>query len=721
MDLSGPWRVAESTEQLRTDFVAPAYPDDGWTVAEVPGHWRGAPGLENSDGPVLYRKRFSVSEYAGPRADRTPSRHFVIFDGIFYQASVWFDGEYLGDADGYFYPNAFEVTDLLDAQAGEHLLAVEVSCPPPTDRRAKRTLTGVFQHSPYIDPSWNPGGIWSRVHLEATGPARIVYLKVLCQEANPDRAVLALELEVDARSPSPASVRTTVTKIATEAPGQVVLERATDHSLSAGSNRLRWTVAVDTPELWWPRSLGAQPLYRVTVDVTTPAGSAPSDSRQLVTGLRQVRVHNFVASVNGERMFLKGVNCAPTRRDLANATAKEIERDVSLAAEAGFDLMRLDGHVARPELYAEADRRGILVWQDLPLKWGYSGVRRKAAEQARMAVRLLGHHPCIALWCAHDEPLREDPCEAGYAKRAGPLRSAAAAAKPDWETSLLDRSTRRALRSEDATRVAVGRSGLLPHPGGATDSHLYYGWYYGEASGLASFVARLPNAGRFIGAFGASSVPDSADFMEPRAWPDLDWKRLSAHHGLDLETFDERMPPSQFASFEEWRAASQRLQANLLRYQVEALRRLKYRPTGGFCVSMLADSQPCVSFALIDHDRVPKRAYRALRAACAPVIVTAARIKATYRPGERVRLDVHAISDLRQPVDRAALEVVARYPGGERRWRYEGSVAADSCVFVAKPSFELPRSTAPGRIVIELVLGWPGGRASNRYLSEVVE
>ncbi len=720
MDLTGPWRVAESTEDRRAEFVEGVYPDDGWTVAEIPGHWRNVPGLEGSDGPILYRKRFNFEGHGDPQDEATPSRRFVIFDGIFYQASVWFDGEYLGDAEGYFYPSSFEVTELLNARHGEHLLAVEVSCPPPTDRRAKRSLTGVFQHSPYIDPAWNPGGIWSKVHLDATGPVRIVYLKVLCQEANPDRAVLALEVELDAQSSAPATLRTSVAKLAVEGPVQPELVRETDHSLSTGSNRLRWTVAVDTPDLWWPHSLGSQPLYQVTVDVNSPQASTRSDSRQVVTGLRQVRVRNFVAVVNGERMFLKGVNCAPTRRDLAHATPIEVARDVSLAAEAGFDLMRLDGHVARPELYAEADRRGMLIWQDLPLKWGYSGIRRKAPEEARRAVRLLGHHPSIALWCAHDEPLREDPSEIGYAKRTAPLRSAAAAAKPDWEAHLLDRATRRALRSEDATRATVGRSGLLPHPGGATDSHLYFGWYYGEASGLASFIAHLPNAGRFVGAFGAASAPDSAAFMEPGAWPDLDWERLSEHHGLDLETFEARVPPSQFATFEDWRAATQRLQANLLRYQVEALRRLKYRPTGGFCVSMLADAQPAVSFALVDHDRLPKRAYRALKAACAPVIVTADHLSASYRPGERVRLAIHAISDLRQPVERAALELVVRYPGDERRWRYEGSVAADSCVLVGKPSFELPRSTSPGTMVVELALGWSGGRASNRYVTEIV-
>jgi beta-mannosidase len=189
---------------------------------------------------------------------------------------------------------------------------------------------------------------------------------------------------------------------------------------------------------------------------------------------------------------------------------------------------------------------------------------------------------------------------------------------------------------------------------------------------------------------------------------------------MDTETFDERLPASDYATFDEWRAASQRMQANLLRYQIEALRRLKYRPAGGFCLSMLADAQPAVSFSIFDHNRLPKSAYRAVRAACAPMIITADRLSPTYRPGERVRLAVHAVSDMRRSVERATVEAVIRYPGGEQRWRFRGEVPADSCVLIGKPSFELPPGTEAGRVVVELALGWSGGRASNRYLASVV-
>ena len=748
MDLCGPWRVAASTEDLRRSFTDESFDDSGWEPAVVPGHWRSVPTLGDSDGPVLYRKRFAT------RSPGPSRRCFLVFDGLFYQGSVWMDGQYLGDTEGYFYPHSFEISQLL-ANGDEHLLALEVSCAPPTDWTAKRNVTGVFQHSPYIDPAWNPGGIWGRVHIDETGPLRIVSLKVLCQEANSDRATLDLEVEVDSVTPLRATLRTQVARavlpplptareqsadsgpLSAATPAGAAL-RHSEHNLSAGMNRLRWTVAVESPDLWWPKALGNQPLYGVEVDAavtdgippldgpTPPDHSPPADSssvsdrRQVVTGLRQTRLRSFVTTLNGERMYLKGVNCAPTRRDIATATPAEVVRDVRLASEAGFDLMRLDGHIARPEFYAEADRLGMLIWQDLPLKWGYAAIRRRAALEARRAVRILGHHPSIVAWCAHNEAFRVDSAPSDFQRRQTPLRVAATSVRPDWDAALLDRTLRRALESEDGTRAVISRSGALPHPGGATDSHLFFGWSYGDAAGLASLISRLPIAGRFVGAFGAQSVPDSADFMNPRSWPDLDWDGLAAHFGMDTQTFQERLPPSHFATFDEWRAASQRLQANLLRYQIETLRRLKYRPSGGFCVSMLADAQPAVSFSLFDHNRLPKSAYRAVRAACAPLIVCADRLSATYSPGDRVSLSVHAVNDMRRPVERATVEAVIRYPGGERHWRFEGDVPADSCVLIAKPSFALPDSAATGRLVVELALGWAGGRASNRYLASVV-
>jgi len=290
----------------------PALDDSDWESVPVPGHWRAAGAFADSDGPIAYRRRF---EAPAPEADR---RAFLTFDGIFYQADVWLDGDYLWDTEGYFFPHTFEVTGPLAAQP-EHTLAVEVTCARPDDPARKRNLTGVFQHWDCIDRDWNPGGIWAPVRLHHTGQVWIRSLKVLCRDATAESATLDFEAELD----TPVAQRVTViTRVAREGREPGTAATGTDtHALALGRTIVRWRVAVDEPELWWPHSLGEQPLYDVSVEVLAGDEAQPSDSRSLTTGLRQVRLRNFIATVNGERIFLKGANYGPAKRALDHSIA----------------------------------------------------------------------------------------------------------------------------------------------------------------------------------------------------------------------------------------------------------------------------------------------------------------------------------------------------------------------------------------------------------------
>lgn len=693
----------------------PEFDDASWETVQVPGHWRSTPAFAGSDGPVIYRRRFQAA------APDPGVRTFLVLDGLFYQGDVWLDGDYLGDTEGYFFPHQFEVTEAV-GRADEHLLAVEVTCARPSDLRAKRSLTGVFQHWDCIDPDWNPGGIWAGVRLERTGAVRINGLRVLCVEASAERAVLELEATLDSRDPLGVSMRTAVVPSA-DAGGPPAAEHHQDRALSEGLNVVRWRVVVERPELWWPRALGPQPLYDVTVKVDTDAPSGPraSDRRVVTTGLRHVRLRNFIASVNGERLFLKGANYGPTRRALAEASPDDVRGDVERAATAGLDLLRVHAHIGRPELYEAADRLGILIWQDLPLQWGYGNVRRQAVQQARRATELLGHHPSIAVWCGHNEPVAV-AMEPGQSTSLGTVaRVVAGQALPTWNKTGLDRSIRRALERSDRSRDVIAHSGVVPHPAWGTDSHLYFGWYHGNERDFPRALSRLPVLARFVSEFGAQSVPDSAGFMDPGRWPDLDWDHLQAHHALQHEIFAARVRPGDFASFEEWRQATQEYQAMVLRHHIETLRRLKYRPTGGFCFFLFADAQPAVSWAVLDHERVPKLAFQAVTDACAPVIVTADRPAASYRPGDRLRLDVHVVSDLRIPLRDCRVDATLRWPGGRRTWRFAGTVGADSCSRVGRLDFPVPDGCPAGALDVELQLHWPGGSRANRYKSEVTD
>ncbi len=715
MDLSGRWHALVADEELRRTWLDDDVDEAGWEPIEVPGHWRSTPAFATSDGPLLHRVRFA-HERPGP-----DKRTWLVLDGCFYQGDVWLDGGYVGDTEGYFFPHAFEVTEALAART-EHTLGIDLTCRPPGDRTAQHNLTGTFQSGVALDPDWNPGGVWRPVRIERSGPVRIRHLRVVCREATTERAVVGVRAVLDAGRAGAVTVRTTVAGVDAE---EV-------HTLAAGENQISWSVAVSDPDLWWPHALGAQPLHDVVVEVRTlapdggdededgdPTGARParlSDRRVRRTGLRAVDLQSWIASVNSERLFLKGADHGPTRMALAEPTGEEVRGDVALAVDAGLDLLRVHAHIARPELYQAADEAGLLLWQDMPLQRGYArSVRKQAVRQAREAVDLLAHHPSVAIWCGHDEPmaLRVDP-ETGDPVASAPRRIAAQQL-PTWNRAVLDRSIKRSLQRHDGTRPVIAHSGVVPHPPllDGTDSHLFFGWSHGDERRLPGFARLLPRMVRFVSALGAQAVPETDDFLEPERWPELDWDHLARAHGLQRAAFDRHVPPGDHDTFHGWKAATQRYQALVVRRQVEELRRLKYRPTGGVAVLALADAHPAVSFALLDHRRVPKEAWSALRAACRPVIVVADRLPAVVAPGDPLALDVHVVSDRREPIAGVEAEVRATWAGDHHTWRFTGDVEADACVRVGTVSMVVPDAPGPLELELRLADGDGGAVADN--------
>ncbi len=701
VELSGTWRACIADDEVRREGVGLEYDDAAWPAIDVPGHWRSNSAFADSDGPLLYRHQFHLDEPVPGR------RRFVTLEGTFYQADVWLDGAYLGDPEGYFFPHSFDITDL-SRLATDHVLAIEVSCSPQRQRKSKRNITGVLQHSDSIDPSWNPGGLWRPVRIDNTGAVRVDRLRVLCRDANDARAHLRLHARLDADKSQSALVRTSVD-------GVVLAEHT--QSLAKGLNEVDWTLDINEPQLWWPWSLGEQHLTEVRVEVVVRG--EVSDERTVRTGLREVALQDWTFSVNGERLFVKGANLAPTRAALADASPAEVRRDVELARDAGLDMVRVNGHIARPEVYDAADRLGMLVWQDFPLQWGYARtIRKEAVRQAREAVDLLGHHPSIAVWCAHNEPITAHDVR-GKALGSSIVRNMLQQQLPTWNKAILDRWVKLAFETADETRSVIAHSGVPPHIPqlDGTDSHLFFGWFHGEGADVDGFAATVPRMVRFVSEFGAQSVPNTADFMQSERWPALEWHHLAEHHGLQINPFEQHVPPGSYATFDSWREATQRYQAELLRHHIETFRRLKYRPTGGFCFLGLNDPSPSVSWGVLDFERRPKLAYQAVIDACRPVIVVADRLRDSLIAGEAIALDVHVVSDLRTLLEGVQCTATLRWPGGSHEWNWGGDVPPDSCVRVGTAQFVVPEVS--GELWLDLTLEHSTTTVTNRYTSTV--
>ncbi|MCY3617494.1 MAG: hypothetical protein OXG66_07460 [Acidimicrobiaceae bacterium] len=655
MDLGGTWRIAAATEGQRRTFHEFDHDESGWAQIEVPSHWaQGAGGLDLAgEESVLYRRRFEGPPDAAATTgvETVGTRWWLRIEGLAQQGDIWLDGAYLGHTDGYFVPHELEVTDLLAARS-EHLLAIEATCRRFGDPDNRTTLTGALQ-DPELCGSDDVivGGLWRPVRLRSSGTVAIRHARAVCAEVtmgeggSAAQARLELRAVLDVPDGGAVYLRTTVAGT----------EHVHSHHAAVGENRVEWTVDVADPPLWWPHSLGDQPLCDLEMEAIS--GGEVQDRRRFRIGFRSVEMRRWVLHVNGERLFAKGANLLPTRPLLGTASPAEVADDIRAARKAGLDLVRPIAHIAREELYDTADELGMLVWQDLPVRGVMSrSVVGEARRQAREAVDLLGHRPSVAVWCAHDDPFPRK-------RRRSATPAAWSRLGPSWNRDVLDRRLSRVMSRCDGSRPVLSHAGVPPHLPSleGTTSQLWFGHHGGRAADLAPTLARVPTMGQFVSAFG---TPVRAD------------------------------------------------QPEVVKTTVEILRRLKYRPTGGFLLHALADVGGVLDgglesgFGVLDGLRRPKPGWWALVDACRPVAVVADPLPEELRTGDRLDLAVHVVNDTRCDLD--GIVARARVLGGdgpvlsEHRW--VGAAPADSCVLVGRIETVLPEVLQPGQLTVELTL-----------------
>lgn len=708
--LPGPWRAHATDDALRRNFIEHNFDDAAWLDVTVPGHWAEQPKLA-SRRSVLYRTTFSLPN--DPSTD--DGRHWLVFDGIWQSADVWLDGSYLGPTDGWFIPNEFDITDQIHtSETGEHVLAVEVMSQQPNADEPTRNLNGIFD-DPDIVGHQNRGGIWQPVRIVSTGPVRMIKNRLVCTEAS----ITAAKVHLRSHLVSDESRSVTITTTLRPPGGAPPVVSSRQHDLASGATVLEWDLAITDPQLWWPWQLGDQPLYRVTVSVEV--NGSISGIWERTVGLRQIRMKNYVLLVNGERLFAKGVDMWPTTTLPADATPEQISGDVARAKDLGLNLLRVESHVARPELYDAADRAGMLIWQDMPMRGEVKrSIQSNAVNAAHRLVDKLGAHPSIVVWCAHYDPTGTStgrhPLSAIPSRRS--VFSVAKQQTPTWTKSVLDRLVGRAFNRADGSRPVVQGSGSWPSAPqfDGTDTHLRFGWHSGTGRDLESFARRIPRMVRWVSSFGAQSIPHH-DQVKVTDWP-ADLGLLAERYGLNETGFRQYLPTSDADTIGDWIEASQAYQSTLLRRQIETLRRLKYKPTGGFTFSALADCRPAISFAIFDHDRQPKHAVAGVKAACQPVIVVADRMPIEVHPGDAVLLDVHVVSDEREPLHDLDVSAHLVWPGGEHTWAWRGQAGADSVSRIGSINWVVP--TVSGPVELHLRLRHNGNEiASNSYRGDI--
>ena len=288
---------------------------------------------------------------------------------------------------------------------------------------------------------------------------------------------------------------------------------------------------------------------------------------------------------------------------------------------------------------------------------------------------------------------------------------------------MLDTTVRRVVQRTDGSRPVVIHTAVPPHLPqlDGTTSHLWFGWHDAEARDLAGALARIPRMGRFVTAFGAATVDDALPELTSARWPALNWEAIATAVGGHAGSLHHLVPPRLVDGGPAWAKLTAQAQAELIKTTIETLRRVKYRPTGGFCLFYLADPSRAGGFGVFDHERRAKPSWPVLVDACRPVIVVADPLPWSMTVGERVLSNIHVISDLHDAlIDGVATVSITHADGTTATQRFGGGVGPDAVDHITTAAID---ARVPGELVVDLAfeaVGPAGPIATvNRYRTHV--
>lgn len=546
--------------------------------------------------------------------------------GLDYAGWILVSGKEVGAFRGSFVPHTFDLSPHLSkGQAAR--LEIIFDCPPRWLGQFGYT-SQMTDWKPRFNYTWDwtsrlvQTGIWDGIFLEIDdgnflGP-------VLCEtglETGGGHGRLRLQGKVF------GPVGTSVVVKLTGPGGEIMVEEIARTQWEAGRG---WSDLPVAP--WHPNGMGDQPLYELVWQLRDAAGGI-LDEGELTVGFKNLQweacegapaaADPWICRVNGDPVFLQGVNWTPIRPNFADLRAEDYRQRLELYRDIGCNILRVWGgaFLEKDCFYRLCDELGLLVWQELPLSssglenWPPEDARSIAAmeEIARSYVCRRRHHVSLALWCGGNE-LQGAP-DGGKVGVGKPI---------DLSHPMMVR-VGEVVRAEDPSRRFVAASSSGPRFGAEAreygqglhwDVHgpwkaegpLEEQWngYWAEDDALLRSETGAPGASpadivrEFAG--GLSPMPPSLEnpLWRRTAWW-VEWPEFLKQGG------------ARDCSLEEYVAWSQGRQAEALATAARACRS-RFPKCGGFIVWMGHDSFPCTAnTAIVDFHGRPKPAALALK------------------------------------------------------------------------------------------------------------
>lgn len=373
---------------------------------------------------LWYRRTFTVP------ANWSGKRTLLHFGAVDFKSVVWVNGAIAGTHVGGSDPFSFDVTPYLKAGANE--IVVQVADPTSTGEqpRGKQTLEprGIW----YTAVS----GIWQTVWLE---PVPDLHIQEVRATPDIDAGTLGVDVLLNSGTTPSDAVRVTV------------LQKGKPIASTVARGNRRATLAIPSAHLWSPDDPYLYDLRVELVRVTPPQGAGdprnglvpmtraeteayaraavtaePRDRVDSYFGMRKISTGPHPATgkptllLNNKPLFQNGVlDQGWWPESLLTPPSEEAAAsDIVFLKKAGFNMLRKHIKVEPAQYYYDADRLGMLIWQDMPSgAFGDQSVRPRSefqasfsstamaqyqAELARM-IGALRHFPSIVMWVTNNE------------------------------------------------------------------------------------------------------------------------------------------------------------------------------------------------------------------------------------------------------------------------------------------------------------------------------
>lgn len=334
--------------------------DEKWRTVRLPHDWSVehsfSEDLEGATGYLpggvgIYQKHFKTPINPAEKSA------FVLFDGVYNNATFWLNGQRLGENPYGYSPTYFELTDKLKTDGSDNVLTVHVD------------------HSRYVDSRWYTGsGIYRNVKLVTVDKLHIPIWGTFLTtpQITDEQASVKLKVKVENDSKTAARFALT-TKIFAPSGKQVTV---VTNELSLGENHnseFTQVLEVPTPMLW---DIDSPHLYRAVTTLTREGREV--DRYVTPFGIRTLEFNADKGFfLNGKSTHIRGVSLHHDGGLVGAAVPKGVwKRRLLALKEAGVNAIRTAHNPFSKEFLELCDELGLLVQNEFFDEFDYPKDKR---------------------------------------------------------------------------------------------------------------------------------------------------------------------------------------------------------------------------------------------------------------------------------------------------------------------------------------------------------